>query len=161
MSASAPALARQPRRTVGLRLRDPAVALTFLSLIFALLLALFPTSFPRFVVEAWQNGRAIPVMILFTVAVNLGIYIRVAQRRSARPGMLAPALLGAVPAFVVAGLKFWLQAAIAHTLSGDVPNVLARVNEEILTQLYFGFIGAVFVPFVLIIFAQQFRDRHS
>jgi hypothetical protein len=161
VSASAPALANEQRRTVTTRLADPAVTLAYLSLIFGLLLVLFPVSFPRMIVQNWQNGRATPTMILFTVLLNAGLYLRVAHVRSAKPGMVASVCLGGVPVLVLVGLNFVLQATIAHTLSGYIPNAPARVGEEILAHTYFALIAAIFTPFLLIRFAQQFQQKHS
>jgi uncharacterized membrane protein len=160
-SASAPALAKEPRRTLAMRLADPAGTLAYLSLFFGLLLVSFPVAFPRMIVASWQNASLTPVMILFTVSVNLGLYLTVAHRRSAKPGIIAAACLGSVPVFVLAGLNFVLQATITHTLSGNLPNALAQTNEEILAQTYFGLIAAIFGPFLLIRLGQQFKKTDS
>jgi uncharacterized membrane protein len=160
-SATAPALSKEPSRTVAMRLADPAVALAYVSLIFGVLLVFFPASFPRMIVQNWQNARLTPVMILLTVSVNLGLYLRVAHRRSAKPGRIAAACLGSVPVFVLVGLSFLLQGAIAHTLSGTIPNAQARVDEEILAHTYFALIAAIFMPFLLIRFAQQMKKTNS
>jgi len=160
-SASAPALAKEPRRTLAMRLADPAGTLAYLSLIYGLLLVSFPMAFPRTIVASWQNASLTPVMILLTVSVNLGLYLTVAHRRSARPGMVASACLGSAPVFVLAGLNFVLQATISHTLAGSQPNALARVNEEILAHTYFALIAAIFGPFLLIRLGQQFKRTDS
>ena len=100
-------------------------------------------------------------MILFTVALNLGLYLKVTYQRSAKPGLLASACLGSVPVFVLAGLNLLLQATIAHTFSGDIRNASARVDEEILAQTYFSLIAAIFAPFLLIRLGQQFHKNNS
>lgn len=161
MSAPAPALANEPRRTVAMRLADPAAMLAYVSFIFGLLLVFFPVSFPQIIIHNWQNARLTPIMILFTVSLNLGLYLKVTYQRSARPGILASACLGSVPVFVLAGLNLLLQATIAHTLSGDIRNALARVDEDILTQTYFALIAAIFAPFLLIRLGQQFHKNNS
>jgi len=99
-------------------------------------------------------------MILFTVSLNLGLYLGVAHQRSAKPGILASACLGSAPVFLLAGLNFLLHADIAHTLSGNIPNALARVDEEILAHTYFALIAAIFGPFLLIRLGQQFRNTN-
>jgi len=157
VSASAPALASEPRRTFKMRLADPALMLAYVSLIFALLLVFFPVSFPQIVVRNWQNSHITATMILLSVSLNLGLYLRAAHQRSAKPGILASACLGGVPVFVVVGLNLLLQTAIAHTLSGYTPNAAARVSEEILAHTYFGLIAAIFSPFLVIRLAQQFH----
>ncbi len=144
-----------------MRLADPAAMLAYVSLLFGLLLVLFPVSFPRIIIRSWQEAYLTPILIFFTVSLNLGLYLRVTYQRSAKPGIVASACLGSIPVFVLAGLNFVLQATIAHTLSGDVPNGLARVNEEILAQTYFALIAAVFAPFLLIRLGQQFRKTDS
>jgi hypothetical protein len=161
MSASAPALAKDTRRILAMRLADPAATLAYVSLLFGLLLALFPISFPRMVIQSWQNASLTPIMILFTVSINLGLYLTVVYQRSARPGFLAAACLGSVPVLLLASLNFFLQATISHTLSGNIPNALARVNEEILAQTYFALIAAIFGPFLLIRLGQQFAKNNS
>lgn len=157
MSAAAPALAKEQSRTLAMRLADPAGTLACVSLIFGLLLVIFPVGFPRVIIENWQNARLTPVMILFTVSLNLGLYLSVAHRRSAKPGILAAACLGSMPVILLAGLNFLLQATIAHTLSGNIANASALVHEEILTHTFFALIAAIFGPFLVIRLAQQFR----
>ena len=156
MSAPAAALAKEPRRTVAMRLADPSAMLAYVSLIFGLLLVVFPVSFPEIIIRYWQNAYLTPFMILFAVSLNLGLYLRVTYERSAKPGILASACLGSVPVFVLAGLNLLLQATIAHIVSGDLPNGLARVNEEILAHTFFSIIAAIFAPFLLIRLGQQF-----
>lgn len=160
-AAAALALAKEPRRTLAMRLADPAGTLAYLSLIFGLLLVSFPMAFPRMIIASWQNASLTPVMILLTVSLNLGLYLTVAHRRSAKPGIIAAACLGSAPVFVLAGLNFVLQATIAHTLAGTQPNALARVNEEILAHTYFALIAAIFGPFLLIRLGQQFKKTDS
>jgi hypothetical protein len=160
VSASAPALATQSHPALAMRLADPAATLAYVSFIFGLLLVVFPVSFPRIIVQNWQNARLTPIMILFTVSLNLALYLGVAHRRSSKPGILASACLGSVPVFLLAGLNFLLQATIAHTLSGNIPNALARVDEEILAHTYFALIAAIFGPFLLIRLGQQFRKTN-
>lgn len=161
MSASAPALAKQLRSTVAMRLADPAAMLAYVSFIFGLLLVFFPVSFPSIVLQNWRNARLTPIMILFTVSLNLGLYLKVTYQRSAKPGILASACLGSAPVFVLAGLNLLLQATIAHTLSGDIRNAPGRVDEEILAQTYFALIAAIFAPFLLIRLGQQFQKNNS
>ena len=160
MSAPAPALAKHSVPALAMRLADPAATLACVSLIFGLLLVVFPLSFPRIIVQNWQNARLTPIMILFTVSLNLGLYLGVAHQRSSKPGILASACLGSAPVFLLAGLNFLLQATIAHTLSGNIPNALARVDEEILAHTYFALIAAIFGPFLLIRLGQQFRKTN-
>jgi len=157
MSAAAPALAKAQPRTLAMRLADPAATLAYVSLVFGLLLVLFPVSFPRVIIENWQNARLTPIMILFTVSLNLGLYLSVAHQRSAKPGIFAAACLGSVPVFLLAGLNFVLQATIAHTFSGNSPNASALVDEEILAHTYFAMIAAIFAPFLIIRLAQQLK----
>lgn len=161
MSAPAPALVKEHRRTVAMRLADPAAMLAYVSLVFGLLLILFPVSFPRLILQNWLNARLTPIMILFTVSLNLGLYLTVTYQRSAKPGVVAAGCLGSVPVFVLAGLNFVLQATIAHTLSSTISNAPARVDEEILAHTYFALIAAVFAPFLLIRLAQQFHKNNS
>jgi hypothetical protein len=161
MNAPALALAKEPRRTVAMRLADPAAMLAYVSLMFGMLLVFFPVSFPKVVLHNWQSARLTPIMILFTVSLNLGLYLKVTYQRSARPGILASACLGSVPVFVLAGLNLLLQATIAHTLAGDIRNAPVRVDEEILAQTFFALIAAIFAPFLLIRLGQQFHKNNS
>jgi hypothetical protein len=161
MSAAAPALVRSPSRPVMVRIGDPAVAVAYLSVVFGLLLVFFPVSFPEIIVKSWALGRLTPAMMVLALLLDAGIYVRVAHLRSAKPGLVASACLGSVPIMIVVGLSFLLQASVSHTLSGYLPNVQARVNEEILAQTYFGLVSAVFFPFLLIRFTQQFKIRNS
>jgi hypothetical protein len=160
-SAAAPALAKEPRHTVAMRLADPAIMLSNVSLIFGLLLIVFPTSFPHVILENWQNGRLTPILIFLTVSLNLGLYLRVAHRRAAKPGIMASACLGSVPVIVLAGLNFLLQRTIIQTFIGDISNASGRVNEEILAHTYFALIAGIFAPFLIIRLAQQIRKTDS
>jgi hypothetical protein len=63
--------------------------------------------------------------------------------------------------FLLAGLNFLLQASIAHTLAGNVPNALALVDEEILAHTFFAMIAAIFAPFLVIRLAQQLQKSDS
>ena len=137
MSAPAPALAKQPaRRIVVVRLADSAQAVAVLSAFFALLLITFPVSFPRLIVTGWQHGQLLPAMMAFTLLLDGCLYFRVAHLLSAKPGPIAAACLGSLPLLVVGGLSILLQSAVHHTLSlsFDLPNLQARVGEEILAH---------------------------
>ena len=111
---------------------------------------------PAVIIQNWQSARLTPIMILFTVSLNLGLYLTITYQRSARPGVVASACLGSVPVFVLAILNLVLQATITHTFSGNIPNAPARVDEEILAQTYFALVAAIFAPFLLIRLGQQF-----
>ena len=132
-----------------------------LSLVFGLLLVLFPVSFPRMIVNSWQHGQLMPVMMALTLLLDTFLYLRIAYMRSAKPGLVAAACLGSLPLLVVGGLSLLLQAAVSHTLSGDMPNLQLRVGEEILAHTYLGLISAVFLPFLVIRLLQQFKATNS
>lgn len=157
MSAPARALAKIDRRVVVVRLADAAEAVAVLSTLFALALVLFPVSFPRFIVNSWEHGSWLLAMMLFAFVVDTCLYIRVAHILSARPGMAAAACLGSLPILVVGGLSLLVQRAIHYTISTDLPNLEARVGEEILAHTFLGIVSAVFLPFLIIRLAQQFR----
>jgi len=122
-SGAAAALAKEARHTVAMRLADPAIMLANVSLIFGVLLIVFPSSFPHLILKNWQNARLTPILILLTVALNLGLYLRVAHRRAAKPGIMASACLGSVPVIVLAGLNLLLQRTILQTFTGDIAGV--------------------------------------
>ena len=158
MSAPAIALAGTKRRIVVVRLADSAEAIGALSLIYAALLAIFPVSFPNIVVRSWEHGELLPLMMVFTFLLDTGLYLRVAQRLSAKPGKVAAACLGSLPLLVVGGASFILQRAVKYTLTSDLPNLHARVGEEILAHTYLALVAAVFLPFLAIRLLQQFRN---
>ncbi len=162
--AVAPVLAKEPRRTVALRLADPGIMLAYVSLVFGLLLIFFRASFPRIIIQSWQNDRLMAAMILFTVLLNLGLYLRVAHQRSAKPGIAAAACLGCVPVVVLAGFNKFVLLAVDYVdfmSSGQATNLQARIDEEILALTYFAMIAAIFTPFLLIRLAQQFRKAEQ
>jgi len=161
VSAPAVALAKvqSKRRIVVVRLADSAQAVAALSGIFALLLIVFPVSFPRLVVNGWQHGQLMPVMMAFTLLLDGCLYFRVAHLLSAKPGPVAAACLGSLPLLVVAGLSVLLQRAVHHLLSFDLPNLQARVGEEILAHTYLGLVAAIFLPFLVIRLLQQFKGQ--
>lgn len=157
MSAPASALAKIERRVVVVRLADAAEAVAVLSTVFALALILFPVSTPRVIVNSWEHGSWMIAMMLFAFVVDTCLYIRVAHILSARPGMVAAACLGSLPILVVGGLSLLLQRTIHYMISSDLPNLQARLGEEILAHTFLGMVSAVFLPFLIIRFAQQFR----
>ena len=157
MSAPAPALAKPQRPRVVVRLADAAVTVAFLSLIFGLVLVFFPVSFPRIIVTSWQRGYLVVVMMAITLVLDAVVYLRVAYLRKAKPPILVTACLGSLPIMVVGGLSFLMESAVTQAISLDLPNVQARVNEEILAHTYLGLVSAVFLPFLVIRLLQQFK----
>jgi hypothetical protein len=157
VSAPAPALAKPQRPRVVVRLADAAVTVAFLSLIFGLVLVFFPVSFPRIIVTSWQRGYLVVVMMALTLVLDAVVYLRVAYLRKAKPPILVTACLGSLPIMVVGGLSFLMESAVTQTISLDLPNVQARVNEEILAHTYLGLVSAVFLPFLVIRLLQQFK----
>jgi len=158
MSAPALALVKE-QRIVVIRLADAAEAVAVLSAVFALLLIALPVAFPRSIVNSWEHGQLVPVMMVFTFLLDAFLYLRIAYLLSAKPGIVAAACLGSLPLLVVGGLSLLLQAAVRHTLSLDLPNIHARVGEEVLAHTYLGLVAAVFLPFLVIRLLQQFRTK--
>ena len=162
MSAPAPALAvKTERRIVVVRLADASDAVTALSLMFAALLVLFPVAFPRMIFNSWEHGQLMPILMIITFLLDTCLYLRIAYLQSAKPGPVAAACLGSLPLLVVGGLSLLQQSAVSHTLAADLPNLQARVNEEILAHTYLGLVGGVFLPFLVIRLVRQFRTKHS
>jgi hypothetical protein len=157
VSAPAPALAKAQRRIVVVRLGDAAEAMAILSVLFGLLLVLSPVSFPRLIVNSWEHGRLMPLMMVVTFILDTCLYLRVAYLQSAKPGILAAACLGSLPLLVVGGLSLVLQSAVTHTISTDLANLQARVGEEVLAHTYLGLISAVFLPFLIIRLLEQIK----
>ncbi len=157
MSAPAPALAAKQRRVVVVRLADAAESVTVVSVAFGLALVLFPVAFPHMIVKSWEQGNLLPVMVLFTLLLDAFLYLRVAHLLSSKPGMLAAACLGSLPVLIVGGLSLVLQSAVSHTLSADLPNLQARVAEEILAHTYLSLVAGVFLPFLFVRLIQQVK----
>jgi len=157
VSAPAPALAKPQRPKVIVRLADAAVAVASLSLIFGLLLVFFPVAFPRIIVTSWQRGYLAVVLMVLTLVLDSFLYLRVAYLRSAKPTVLVAACLGSLPIIVVGGLSFLMESAVSQTISLDLPNLQARMNEEVLAHTYLGLVSAVFLPFLVIRLLQQFK----
>lgn len=157
MSAPAPALAKVQRRVVVVRLADAAEAVAVLSIAFALALVIFPVSFPQRIVASWQHGQLMMVMMILAFVLDTCLYVRVAHILSAKPGVLAAACLGSLPILVVAGMSLLLQKAVHSTLMMDLPNLQGRVGEEILAHTYLAMVSAIFLPFLAIRLAQQFK----
>ena len=161
MSAPAPALAKAPRRTVTVRLADVAVTVAYLSLVFGFLLVSFPVSFARIIQNSWLNGNLTVAMMVIALSIDACLYVRIAYRLSAKPTVLAAACLGFLPIVVVAGLSSCLQGAVNYTVSGDLPNLQARVGEEILAHTYLGLVSGIFLPFLVIRLLQQLKAASS
>jgi hypothetical protein len=161
MTAAAPALAKVQPRIVVVRLADSAEAVAVLSTVFGLLLVFFPVTFPKLIVNSWQQGQLMPFIMVFTFFLDTFLYLRVAHLLKARPGIVAAACLGSLPLVVVGGLNLLLQAAVHHTLSIDLPNLQSRVGEEILAHTYLQLVSAVFLPFLVIRLLQQFKATNN
>jgi uncharacterized protein (DUF2062 family) len=161
VSAPTPALAETQQHKVIVRLADPAVATAYVSVAFGLLLIFFPVSFPRIIVQNWWTGHLTIAMVVFTLLFDSVLYLRVAHLLSAKLEILAPACLGALPIMIVVGLSTLLQAAISLMLSGYLPNLEARISEEIVTHTYFELVSAIFIPFVVIRLLDQFKTTRS
>jgi hypothetical protein len=50
-----------------------------------------------------------------------------------------------------------MESAVAQTISLDLLNLQARINEEVLARTYLGLVSAVFLPFLVIRLLQQFK----
>ena len=161
MSAPASALAKTQRRIVVVRLADASGAVAGLSLVFGVLLIAFPVSFPRMILNSWEHGQLMPIMMAFTFLLDTCLYLRVGYMQSAKPGLVAAACLGSLPLLVVAGLSLLLQSAVRRMLSIDIPNLQARVSEEILAHTYLGLVAGVFLPFLVIRLLRQLKDTNS
>jgi TRAP-type C4-dicarboxylate transport system permease small subunit len=96
-------------------------------------------------------------MMAITLVLDAVVYLRAAYLRKAKPPILVTACLGSLPIMVVGGLSFLMESAVTQTISLDLPNVQARVNEEILAHTYLGLVSAVFLPFLVIRLLQQFK----
>ena len=162
MSAPAPALAKPAQRKIAVvRMADPSEAIAILSLWFGLLLVFFPVSFPNMIVRSWQHGQLMPIMMGLALLVDLYIYLRVSYLQSAKPRPVVAACLGSLPLLVVGGLGLLCQSAVRHTLAANLPNLQARLGEEILAHTYLGLVSAVFLPFLVIRLLQQFKASNS
>jgi hypothetical protein len=157
MSAPAPALATSPRRIVAVRLADSAEVIGVLSLVYAVLLVVFPVAFPNAIVKSWERGQLLPIMMVFTFLLDTCLYLRVAQRLSAKPGILAAACLGSLPLLVVGASSVLLQRSVKYVLLSDLPNLHAQVGVEILAHTYLALVSAVFLPFLAIRLLQQWK----
>jgi hypothetical protein len=160
MSAPAPALA-EARRIVTVRLGDAALAIAYLSLVFGFLLVFFPISFPQIIQNSWLSGDLTVAMMVITLSIDAGLYVRIAYRLSANPTVLAALCLGSLPVVVAVGLSFCLQGAVDYTLSGDLPNLQARIGEEILAHTYLGLVSGIFLPFLALRLLQQVKAAKS
>jgi hypothetical protein len=136
---------------------DAAEAIASLSIAFALALVLFPVSFPRIVVNSWQHGQLVPAIMVFIFLLDMWLYLRIARRLSAKPGVLAGVCLGALPILTLGGLAVLMERAVRYTIATDLPNLQARVGEEILIHTYLGLVSGVFLPFLVIRLFQQRR----
>lgn len=159
MSASAPVLTKARPATLTVRLADPAAVVGYVSVAFALALIFFPVSFPAGIVRTWQQGRLIPMIMVFTVLLDAALYIRVAHLISTKPRLLVAACMGFLPIFIIVGLSVPFESAVSHAVAEYPFNVSGRVAEEILAHAYFTTVSAIFLPFLLIRLVQQFNAR--
>lgn len=159
MSAPAPALAPKQHRIVVVRLADSTQLIGVLSLVYAALLVIYPVSFPNMIVKSWERGYLLPLMMAFTFLLDTCLYLRIAQRLSATPSMLAAACLGSLPLLVVGASSLLLQRSVKYTLLRELPNLHAQVGEEIIAHTYLAIVSAIFLPFLAIRLLQQIKHR--
>jgi hypothetical protein len=95
------------------------------------------------------------VLMVLTLVLDAFLYLRASYLRSAKPTVLVAACLGSLPIVVVGGLGFLVESAVAQTISLDLPNLQARINEEVLAHTYLGLVSAVFLPFLVIRLLQR------
>lgn len=152
MSAPATALAiDQPtRRPAAVRLADVAAPMSCLSLLFGLLLIVFPVSFPHLVLRIWENGYLTVGLMALTLALDAAVYIRIVYRMAAKPSALAAVFLGSLPIIIVTALSFLLHAAIAETLAGALPSLQDRITNEVLAHTFLGLLAGIFLPFLVV-----------
>jgi len=100
-------------------------------------------------------------MMVITLSIDACLYVRIAYRLSANPTVLAALCLGSLPIIVAVGLSFCLQGAVDYTLSGDLPNLQARIGEEILAHTYLGLVAGIFLPFLALRLLQQLKAAKS
>lgn len=160
MSASAAVLAqgKSPALNLVIRLADAASLVAYISTAFALGLLFFPVSFPNAIVRSSQEGRLTTALIVFTLLLNSGLYLRVAHRLSIKPRLLVASFLGCLPIFIVVGLSVAFESSVS-AVAVNYPNASARIAEEILAHTYFSIVAAIFLPFLLIRLVQQFHSR--
>ena len=157
MSAPAPALTAKPDRVVKVRIADAAGAAGCVSLIFSLLLVVFPDYFPRLIIENWYAGRLTVGLLLLTVLFNCALYFGIARQRSA---LTAPLAWGAIlTGTVVTVLTF--SAIVPGVVLVSHWNSRALVHEDVIFLVYFALIAAIFFPFLLIRFTQDLKKKQS
>ena len=127
-------------------------------MVFALALLAFPVSLPRLIVASWQHGQLTPAMMALVFLLDMFLYLRVAYILSDKPSVGAAICLGSLPILTLMGLSILLEGAVRYTISTDLPNLQARVDEEILAHTYLGLVSGIFFPFLVIRLWQQFRD---
>ena len=159
MSAPAPALAKVRYVACKVRMGDAAALAGLLSLLFGVLVLLFPTRFPHFITESWQYGTLVPVLTFFSVALNAAMYLRIAHKQFARPEPLASGFMALLTVGTVMGFGFLLESVALHAQLQAGPNTQARITEEVLALIYFALIGAVLVPHFVIRFTQNLFKR--
>jgi hypothetical protein len=156
MSAPAPALA--PIQTpVKVRMGDAANACGWLSVAFASLVLLLPRAFPHLIASSWQTGQLLPALSFFVVLMNGAFYMKVAHLQQAKPSLAAAAYLGALTVAVLVWSTFLLNFAVLHIQLQFVPNVEARVREEVLAHIYFAMVAAIFIPHLVVRFTGKLR----
>jgi hypothetical protein len=148
MSAPAPAPALKPRRMLRIRLSDPAAA-AYVSLLFAVLVLIFPVSFPRMLADGWFTGRLTPALIVIAGLLNAGVYLRVAHLRSAKPGLAGSAILAMLTALTLVGLMLLGVAsrAIANLAGKQSPGVChGGDSHSYVLRTDFGLVHSLSLP---------------
>jgi hypothetical protein len=131
----------------------------YVSAIFGFLLFFFPVTFPQLIVKGWQSGQLTLVMMLLPLVLDAYLYFRVAHMLSAKPTIVAGACIGSLPIIIGMGISLLLQSAVAQTIATGLPNVQARITEEVLANTYLGLVSAIFLPFLVIRQVQQWKSR--
>jgi len=156
---SSPRLIPARYQTTKIRLSDAAGVGGTLSLLFGVLVLLFPDTFPRIIAENWESGRLTALMAFGALIVNGAIYLRVVHLRHSRAQLWTSAYIAFLTVVVIVGFSFLEHAAVLRTELQLLPQPALREREEILAHTYFALIAAIFIPFLLVRLTQNFKRK--
>ena len=148
--------------TAKVRLSNPAVLAGSLSLLYAVVLMLFPRAFPELLQRIFQRGHFFTALAVLLLAANEILFLFIFRRRVQKPGLLTPGYI----AFLTIGVvfAFWLlvnTADLEHQLSQlSLPTsspVRDGINsEELLVYTHLGMVAGIVFPYLLVRLTQNY-----
>lgn len=147
---------------VKVRLSDSAMLSGGVSLLYALVLSLYPRAFPKLLERSFDSGHFFSVLALLLLSANELLFVLISRRRSQSPGLLTPAFiacltLGVVSFFQVLVYGAHAQAMLSQFMLHDSNRLrLGISSEDLLIYAHFAMVSGIAVPYLVVRATQNY-----